>query len=129
MDEEDFANLLRFTRERMRELGLESLSDRISADLRTGDDRPSQVLLRYFSSLETELRLASSATVRKLTDRYRSVVQTDSGRTVEGIRLLPTGADQQLFGTDPVDLTGDPGLEPLIDEISRVRSDLLESRQ
>lgn len=129
MNEREFAEVLQFIQQQMREYGLASLNDRIVSDLRIDPGDPSLQVLRYLDALESELRLGTDATVRSITERFRTTVETESGRPVEGLSLLVTESDRDLFGQDVVDLGVGLNLEGLIGELVQLQADLREIQE
>lgn len=98
------------------------------SDLRVHPRSPSLQLLRYLDALESELRLRADSSVRSITQRFRGTVDTESGRPIDGLSLILSGEDRDLFGTDVVDLSGDADLDALVGEIAELRAELSESR-
>lgn len=128
MNEAEYADILQFTQRRMQEYGLASLNDRIVSDLRVHLDNPSTRLLRYLDALESELRLRTASTVRTITERFRATVDTESGQPIDGLSVLLSEEDRDLFGTEVVDLKGDSNLDALVSEIAELRAELSETR-
>lgn len=128
MNETEFAEVLRYAQQRMRELGLAGLDDRIVADLRALPGPPSVQLDRYLGALETELRVRSEVTAARITRRLQRIVSTESGEPVNGIWVEFAPHDRELFGIDGIELAGDPDLDSLAFDIAALRAELSESR-
>ena len=129
MNEQDFSEILRYLQDRMRELGLSSLNDRIVSDIRIDPGRPSTQLFRYLDALESEMRLGTEETARLIVDRMRETVETESGDHPEGLTLLLSDADRELYGANRVDLAAAPDLRSVLDEITTLRRELQQSRE
>ncbi len=109
--------------------GAASLVTGRSERMKRVDSRsPSVQLLRYLTALESEFRLGTESTVGSITERFRNAVRTESGRPVEGISLVLSGADRELFGVDEISLGGRSDLEGLIGTLAQLRVELGESR-
>ena len=63
------------------------------------------------------MRLRTEETPRLILGRLRETVETESGDHPEGITLLLSDADRELYGADVVDLAVAPDLRSLLEEI------------
>lgn len=129
LTEEEFAELLQHLQMRMREHNLGELNQRILADIRIDPGRPSTQLIRYIDALIAELRLGNDTTIRTMIDSANQFVRTELGRGVDGLSVVFSDADRELFGRDTVDLGVGRDLASFLDDLERLRGQLLESRE
>jgi hypothetical protein len=86
MDNQDYRELLQATRDKVEELGLSALDERITSNMRCSDG-PFWDLLFYLKHLREEIQLGSDIQYRETLRRVREYVQTESGAPVEGMRI------------------------------------------
>src|SRR4029077_21255067 len=129
MNEEEYAEVLQYLQRHMRDSALASVNDRIIADIRLEPGSASTQVLRYLDTLRAEVQLGTDASVRRIVERLRETVGTESGRPVDGLRLVFSPADRDLFGTDAVDLGVTPNLDLILHEIDELRNELGQSRE
>jgi hypothetical protein len=136
MTEADYAAILEYLRQRMREYGLIDLDSRITSLVPSypseGADelRPSLLLLRYLELLETTMQLDAAETGGEIVYRLQQVATTEDGEPIDGVELELTGADRTLYAIDAdrVDLVVLPDLADLIGRLRTVRGYLAEQR-
>jgi hypothetical protein len=136
VNESEFAQVLQHLQERMRRYGFSELNDRILAELRFEPDRSvpgehgssSSQVLRYLDLLESELRLRTGATVRRIIGRFGNVAQTQSGGPIEGLSVEMSEGDRRLFEIESVDLGTASDFQSILDDIRHLRRELAESR-
>lgn len=128
MDENEFEQLLHFIQRRMREAGLGGLDERIVSELRTEQPPPSVQLDRYLRMLRGELSLGTNDSVRRVLGRLRRIADVDQGGDIDGIDVVMTAGDAEIYGTSVVNLGGLPELDDLLEELGSLAAELRESR-
>jgi hypothetical protein len=123
MTNEDYRDILQSAREMLRQAGLSGIDERIMSDIH-GSDGPFWDLLYYLKHLTEEVALGSDAQLSNVLRRVRRHVRTESGETVEGIRVTVSDEDRGRYNVDYIDFTPDPQLgeialqfRALIDEL------------
>lgn len=129
MTEQEFAEVLQYLQTQVQAHGLGETNDRILTDIRIEPGRPSDQLVRYIDALVTELRLRDGAAVQRIVERANEFVRTESGRPIDGVRIVLSDADRDTFGRDTVDLGDGQDHSALIRRLEQLRGDLLESRE
>ncbi len=132
MEEPEFEEILSYVQRRMNELGFAGLNARIVDDVRSNRDAvtPSAQLLDYLGRLRVETTLGSDAAVRQVIRAFQAVAQTESGAQIDGVSVVVSDADQQIFGLGPVvDLGNRANLEEVITELGGLINGLAESRE
>jgi hypothetical protein len=129
MNETEFAELLRFIQARMREYGFAEINERIIAEIRIDPGSSSSELLRYLRILTSELRVRTDEPAQRIIESFREIVQTDSGRPVDGLTVLLSDQDSQLFGTATVNLSPTRDISVLLADLERLQSELRDSRE
>src|SRR4051812_21304532 len=128
MQEHEFAEVLRFARDRMRAYGFGVLDERILSDISIDPGGPFTQLTRYIETLESEVRLGSDDAIRTTINRFRQFLGTESGVPVAGIQVVMSNSDAVAFGVDRIDLGVGADLESVIDDLSALALELRESR-
>lgn len=130
MQEQDFRELSEYFALRMTEVGFPDLREVIFEEARLARESDEQSSISQFIDLldafESQVALRDQATIQAVVRRLNETV--DDGR-VDGIELVITGGDRDLFREESVDLVeiAVPMAE-LRREISDLRADVLESR-
>jgi hypothetical protein len=86
MNDRDYRELLRFTRDQVVNLGLGAIDERIMTNIR-GSEGALWDLTYYLKHLREEIQLGSDAHYSETLRRVRRHVETQAGRPVEGIRI------------------------------------------
>jgi hypothetical protein len=109
--EDEFAELLRHVRRRVREAGLGDVDDAAVGRLREETLRPSDMVLRYLVALDAALGARSSATVDRTVGRLNQhVAPRGAAPAIETITLELSGIGAVQAGIDRVDLRELPDL-------------------
>jgi hypothetical protein len=120
MTEDDYAELLRYTRDAVIESRRGDLDQILVASARMTDPPTARrQLISYLHGLRDEMRLGSSRTTRRTMERLAHI-RTESGGPVEGIVLDLTPADQVAYGMATVDLVGSPDLDVAVQQLDQL---------
>lgn len=112
----DWGDILDHMRLRVREAGLTDLDDRIFIDfLITNDSR--RDFSRYLSALINALTQISNYRHTKTLNIFQDVLGTERAQHVDGIEIIFSDVDSQLFGAKQFDLANAENLAPLIREL------------
>jgi hypothetical protein len=122
MNDNDYRELLRFTRAQVLNLGLGAIDERIMSRMR-GSEGALPDLMFYLKHLREEIQLGSDIEYRETLRRVRRHVQTESGRPVEGIRIDLSPEDAERYGMDHLEIR--PSAE--LGEIAQQLDSLVES--
>jgi hypothetical protein len=123
MDESDANELMRHTLGRLRDAGMEELTDRVTAELGQVEAPPSEHLLRMLDALDAEIRPHAAETTERIMIGFQEIVRTRDGEVPRDLRLDLVGAHRDLFDTDSVSLAG-PRLGDVLDDLDRLRTEL-----
>ena len=84
MNDRDYRELLRFTRDQVASVGLGAIDERIMSNMR-GSEGALWDLTFYLKHLREEIQLGSDAEYRETLRRVRAHVETESGGPIQGI--------------------------------------------
>ena len=125
MTDQDYREILRSTREMLRESGFSGADERIMSDLR-GSDGPFWDLTFYLKHLTEEIALGSDDQLSGVLRRVRTNVQTESGETIQGVRVYMVGEDRKRYETDHIDFAPDPQLDEIASELRALLEELYD---
>src|SRR5215469_14344968 len=103
LSSDDWAEILKHTRTRVREAGLRDLDEQVTLDFRPTESGSADVL-RYLDSLISALGERSRSTYQRALDTFREYVRTEDGTSVQGIEVRVQDRDFNIFSTHRVDL-------------------------
>ena len=124
--EQEWKEIFAHTRTRAREVGLEEIDNQISMDFRSSASA-SLDFLRYLENLISAVVERSESGYEKTLDAIRESVATESGEIVQGIEIQIQDGDEGLFGIDSIDLAGLTDQSLLIQELMRLKDDLVQA--
>ncbi len=125
MNDDDYRELLRFTRAQVRNIGLGAIDERIMSNMR-GSDGALWDLTFYLKHLREEVQLGSDAEYRDTLRRVRRHVETESGRPIEGIRIELSPEDAERYGMRSFEITPNAELGAIAAEIGELIESLIE---
>lgn len=123
MTNEDYRDILDSTRRMLKEFGLSAIDERIMSDIR-GSEGPFWDLTYYMKHLTEEIALGSDAQLSGVLRRVRQNVQTESGETIQGIRLDLVGEDRERYNLPHIDFSPDPALGEIVLELRSLIEEL-----
>ena len=127
MNDDEYADLLRYVEHRLRDLRDPGLSDRVVSAARGRDTVSARTqLLALLDALRSDVALGSTTTARAVLSRLRRVAGTDSGRPIDGLSVRLSDQDRRLFGVEEVDLVGGSALRDVLDALDRLSAAILE---
>ena len=116
MNDRDYRELLRFTRDQVAALGLGAIDERIMSNMR-GSEGGLWDLTFYLKHLREEIQLGSEAEYRETLRRARRYVETESGRPIEGIRIELSPEDAERYGMRYFEITPNAQLGEIAAEL------------
>src|SRR5207249_4842956 len=124
MNDHDYRELLRFTRDQVARLGLGATDERIMSNMR-GSEGALWDLTFYLKHLREEIQLGSDTEYRETLRRVRRHVQTQSGRPVEGIRIELSPEDAERYGMRYFEITPNAQLGEIAAELASLIESLI----
>ncbi|MCM4083898.1 hypothetical protein [Paractinoplanes hotanensis] len=124
MNREDYAELLRYTRQLLREEGGTDLDDALVEERPRNENgevsfNPLQQLLDYLEGLRNEVFWSSAQAARRTLDRLNQVGEHGDFRFT-GIAVTLDEVDNATYGVPRLDLTGDGELDEIVSEIDEL---------
>lgn len=138
LSDDDYRDILQYTRGALRDRGLAALEERLTFELRTsvrnrfelGDRESPYIELReYLRMMLHEFSLSSNEQFRAVITRFREFSRVSDGAMVEGIKLRLTSEDAALFDIREIDLSGNPSLQEIIDDLRLLLFELERDRE
>ncbi len=127
LDNDEYVEILQYLRRLLRDGGLGSVDERLALNLQASDG-PYYDLVFYVKHLIEEISLGSDRQLTAVLRRFRNVVETDSGRPVEGIRVSLTSDEARRYGTETIEFSPDSKLQEIVDELSQLLDELHRDR-
>jgi len=117
MNEQDYRELLRFTRAQVAKVGLGAVDERIMSNMRRSEGALWDLTF-YLKHLREEIQLGSDAEYRETLRRVRRHVETQTGRPIEGIRIELSADDAERYGMRHFEITPNAELGEIATELS-----------
>lgn len=92
-----------------------------------GSEDPRRALLSYLDDLIKSQSERSSGSYPWVLDALNRYVRTEDGGPVQALRVVLSPEEVELYGTREFDLAELPDRSEFVDQLRRLRSDLLES--
>ncbi|MHB1523375.1 MAG: hypothetical protein ACYCS9_06630 [Candidatus Dormibacteria bacterium] len=108
MNEDEYGQLLSHIAQRVRERGLGLLGGELAAII--GDDpeaTPQVVVQRFLMSLWVQSRMAGAKSSQAVLSVLSHSIHSEAGGRLQLV-LQPTGLDREIYGSEPIPLSGDP---------------------
>jgi len=128
MKDEDYRDILQFTRRALNKSGLGAIDERIMSDIH-GSEGPFWDLTYYLKHLTEEVALGSDIHLSNVLRRVRRHVATDSGELIEGVRVMISDEDRERYGAKEIDFAPDSELGKLAEELRTLIKELYEDHQ
>lgn len=123
LEQEDYRDILRHLRLRLREEGGADIDELLSTEIRPSDDGRAD-LLRYMGVLIGFLKQRSRRGYNAALDLLREYVSVEGGE-VEGIEVRLTDEDREAYNVDVIDLAQQEDYSELIEGLERLHNQLL----
>ena len=128
MTREDYEEIFRSTRLKLREAGLGLVDERIMSDLsgsvaQSGGFRD---LITYLKKFTEEVELGSEAQVANILRRANRHVKTRDGGPIQGVRVHVAEEDIPRFGTEVVDLSPNAEFGEIAQDLRGLIDELVE---
>jgi phosphoenolpyruvate carboxylase len=124
LNQEDYREILRHLRQRLREEGAADIDERLSTELRPSEDARAD-LLRYMEVLTGFLKQHSRRGYGAALRLLREYVYVEGGE-VEGIEIRLTPEDQEAYNVEVIDLAEQEDYAKLVEGLERLYNSLLE---
>ena len=128
MKDRDYREIFESTRRLLKELGLANIDERIMSDLK-GSDGAYWDLIFYLKHLTEEVALGSDIQLGNILHRVNDYVQTESGKTIEGVRVIVSEDDRERYKNEHIDLLPNPKLRHIVQELRTVIEELKKDYQ
>ena len=128
MKDEDYRDVLLFTRKLLNKAGLAAIDERIMSDIH-GSEGAFWDLLYYLKHLTEEVALGSDIHLSNVLRRVRRYVETDSGEQIEGVRVLISEEDRDRYKVEKIDFAPNPELGQLAQELRALIEELLQDHR
>ena len=128
MTPDDYSEILDFTRRMLRDAGFFVIDERTMSDIRKPDD-PFSALIYILERLTEEIALGSNDQISRVLSRVNRHAQTESGETIQGIRVNLSGEGLELFKRPHIDFTSDPKLDQVAQELRKLIKELIQDNQ
>jgi hypothetical protein len=127
MNDQDYRELLHFTREQVASVGLGAIDERIMSNMR-GSEGALWDLTFYLKHLREEIQLGSDAEYRETLRRVRRYVETESGRPIQGIRIELSPEDAERYGMRYFEIMPNAELGEIAAELAALMESLIAER-
>jgi len=125
MNDEEYRDILQFTRRALNKAGLSAIDERIMSDIR-GSEGAFWDLTYYLKHLTEEVALGSDIHLSNVLRRVRRYVETDTGARIEGVRIVISEEDRERYRAEHIDLAPNPELGRLAQELRTLIEELYE---
>jgi hypothetical protein len=123
LSRDDWREMLAHIRTQVREVGLADIDDRIAGDIRASVDSRDD-FSRYLAMLLRALNEQSYSGYKRALRAIRESIRTEEGGPIEGIEILVTEADANLYQTRRIDLEELTDLAPVISDLAELYTNL-----
>jgi hypothetical protein len=127
MNDEDYRELLRYTRTQIRRLNLGAIDERIMSNMR-GSEGALWDLSFYLKHLREEIQLGSDTEYSETLRRIRRHVRTQTGGPVEGIRIDLSPEDAERYGMRSFDIRPSAELGEIAEELGLLMESVIAER-
>lgn len=127
LSNQDYLDILRHLQSELR-LAEPDLYEKLSLSLSV-QQSPRDVLLRYLEAVERLVGQRSSGPYGRILDNLNSVVTTERGGPILGIRVLLTEGESALYEREVVDLETLPDRTNFIEELEILRRDIADEEE
>ena len=128
MTNQEYQDLLQSTRQMLRAAGLGAVDERIMSDIR-GSEGAFWDLTYYLKHLTEEVALGSDLQLGNVLRRVRRHVHTQSGESIEGVRVAVSEQDRGRYNVDHIDLAPNPELGQVADDLRTLINELTEDHR
>jgi hypothetical protein len=125
MNNEDYRDILRSTRQTLLERGLGAVDERIMSDIKASEGAFWD-LTYYLKHLTEEVALGSDVQLANVLRRVGRNVRTESGQAIAGVRVEVSEQDRELYDIDHFDLAPNPELGQIAQELQLLIAELQE---
>lgn len=124
LSDQDYFDILRHLQRELRVVEPD-LYERLSRSLEV-QQRPRDILLRYLEAIERLVGQQSSGPHGRILDSLNSVVRTEDGGPILGIRVVLTEGEAALYERGVVDLATLPDRTNFIEALEVLRREIAE---
>jgi hypothetical protein len=128
MKDEDYRDILQFTRSALRKAGLGAIDERIMSDIH-GSEGPFWDLTYYLKHLTEEIALGSDIHLSNVLRRVRRHAGTESGEPIEGVKVIISDQDRERYNAREIYFAPDPELGELAEELRTLIGQLYEDHR
>lgn len=128
MNNEDYRDILQFTRRVLNQAGFATIDERIMSDIH-GSEGAFWDLTYYLKHLTDEVTLGSDIHLSNMLRRVRQHVRTESGEPIEGFRVVISEEDRERYNADQIDFAPNPELGELAQELRSLIEELYEDHR
>lgn len=123
LKEEEYQDLFQSMRKTVRGAGLGSIDEKIMTRLK-GSEGAFYDLTMYLRFLIEDMSLGSDFQLRTDLHRIREVTETESGHSIEGVRLQFTPEEARLYKTEAIDFVPMRANQKIVEELRSVLEEL-----
>lgn len=123
----DYMDLLRFVQSQLREVDPDAFE--VVAKSYERSDTPRFTLINYLSALTRLMSERSGGSHGRILNRLNAVVRRVDGEPVQGLRVLLSPEEQELFQTESVNLASLPDRSEFVRIIDEVLGAILEEEE
>lgn len=128
MKDEDYRDILQFTRKALNKAGLTAIDERIMSDIR-GSEGPFWDLTYYLKHLTEEVALGSDIHLSNVLRRVRRHARTASEEPIERVRVVISDEDRERYDAKEIDFAPDPELGKVAEELRALIEELYEEHR
>ena len=128
MTNQDYREILDFTRRMLREVGFIAIDGRIMSDIRESEG-PFSALIYFLERFREEIALGSGNQISGVLSRVNRHAQTESGGVIQGIRVNLSDEDLEQQSRAHIDFTPDPKLDKVAQEFRKLIEELIQDYQ
>jgi hypothetical protein len=126
LNNEDFVEILGYTRHLLIERGFRDIDERLVSGLHAAEGNSFYDLVGYLKGLTELTRSATSRQMNRTLARLREFVRTEDGGPIAGFDLVMTEGDADRFRTDETPLGGSAELDNVVEELEGIIGQLFE---
>ena len=128
MNDQDYREILRMIRHRLKDFGLGNIDERIISNMR-GSEGAFWDLERYLKNLQEEMRLGSDLQYREIMQRVGAYVLTESKEPLRGIRIELSREERERYQMPYVDIAPNREMSRIAEELGVLLNELRNDRE